>query len=769
MQPVANTDPLCQQILDGLAGLGERTALVSDGQIWTGDEILETTYRTMTGLRERALDTGGSLIWNAGDLRQAVPIRLAAMLLGARFTAGSGPENDGHALTITARDLAILDGRRANQPRLAKEAPFTVVRTSFVWSAAAFSASIVALRDALGSPPARTAVVSSLAEFGGDAALASWSAGIPVYHQQPAVAPGKVLAFLDRTDPDSAVVSATLLRDLVTHPALALADLDRLECVVYDAGVGGALSAHELAEVRHVLGVRVLGRIASQAGILSVEHAARRAEKQAVRIADVVTDHPAVATATAIEVDQGRWAIFAVPAPRGPDAVESGPGIRQLLAETTAAVDAEFGTIDLSQAIFAVQKLGRTALLSMLNGLYRCGLFTSSSAAHGADEVVAVARVASRHRSLIRRWLRVLTEQGLLHRDGDLLRAVPRTRDYSDTALAHAWDEVEAAWMAALGVTGTIDYARRNAEVLPELIRGQVQAVHLLFPEGRSDLARALYREHIAARYQHRAVAALVGRIARQWPGRRPLRVLEVGAGTGATSEALLPELSDLDVDYLYTDVSRYFLDQAAPELARYPAVHFGLYDIDVSPRDQGVAPNSVDVVIGGGVLNAARNTDASLGWLNELLAPGGWLVVTEPTVEEFWVMASQAFMLADASDGRVETEATFLSHAQWNAVLDRAGLRRILELPGPGHPLEPLGHRVFAARAKTDRMALTVQDIVDHLGEHADAVHIEIVDHLPLLADGALDREQLRVWAATCSSVELRSPTGPRAQRQPR
>jgi pyochelin synthetase len=250
-----------------------------------------------------------------------------------------------------------------------------------------------------------------------------------------------------------------------------------------------------------------------------------------------------------------------------------------------------------------------------------------------------------------------------------------------------------------------------------------------------------------------------VSRIAEAWSGRRPIRLLEVGGGTGATSEALLPELSGADVDYLFTDVSKFFLDQAAPWLAAHPSVRLGLYDINVSPREQGFAPSSFDVIIGGGVLNAARNTDASVRWLNELLAPGGWLILTEPTVEEFWVMASQAFMLDDASDGRVETESTFLSLPQWNAVLDGAGLQRVLGLPGEGHPLERLGHRVFVAQAKTDRAPLTAERLAEHLGEGADAAaRIEVVDELPLAADGTLDRERLREWAARRRRLDPRS-----------
>ncbi|WP_437325303.1 methyltransferase [Sorangium sp. So ce381] len=744
-----------RQIIDGLERLGSRAALMSSGRAWTGAEVLDRTYRAVTALRQRGAVAGRSLSWSAGDAPQALPVRLAAMLLGARFSAEQPASDGGDVLRITDADLPALDGAGACEPRLADDAPFSVVRGSFVWSRAVFCESVAALRDALGPSPARTAVLSPLAGFGGDAAFASWSAGAAVHHlvvDASAASPAKALSFLERAAPDCAIVSAALLRGLLAHPAAAIADLGALRRIVYDAGAGagGALSAESSAAVRRVFGAELVDRIAGEAGLVPVERELRRAEQEATRITELVMSHPSVAAAAVIPSDGDGWAIFAIPAKRARDDADGDASGQRLIANVTAALDAELAGTDVNRAIAAVERLGRTALLSMLNALGRSGLFTDTAAAHTVDEVLARARVAAAHRPLIRRWLRVLTEQKLLRRDGDLLSAVGPIGDHSDAALARAWDELKGEWLATVGATGTIDYAVRNSDRLPDLISGAVRAVHLLFPEGRTDLARALYRESIAARYQHRAVSLLVSRIAREWPGQRPVRLLEVGAGTGATSESLLPELSGAEVDYLYTDVSRYFLDQAAPRLAGHRCVRFGLYDINVAPRDQGFTPNSFDVIIGGGVLNAARNTDASLRWLNELLGPGGWLVLTEPTVEEFWVMASQAFMLDDASDGRAETESTFLSLPQWNAALDGAGLQRVLGLPRDGHPLERLGHRVFAARTKTDRTLLTSERLSEHLGESLGAAaRIEIVDELPLAAGGALDRERLRDWAA--------------------
>ncbi|WP_173012535.1 class I SAM-dependent methyltransferase [Niveispirillum sp. SYP-B3756] len=474
---------------------------------------------------------------------------------------------------------------------------------------------------------------------GGDLAVNARRQGIQVSHHDLPPSPARTLALLEGAMADGVALDADTLRALLPLPALDLADLSHFR----DLLVAGSLSPVEQAAVTALFGTPPRPLLAAPAR---------------------------------------DWQTLA-----------------ELAAAVTADAEASLTGIDLAQAVAVADRLADNALLSMLNGLSRCGLFTGADSAHSVEDVLETARVAPSHRGLIRRWLRVLVERGRLRWSGGRLCAVPPATAYGDAALKAAWDGLERDWRAVSGSARTIDYARANAAHLPELLRGERQAVHLLFPEGRIDLAAAIYSEPVAARYQHHSVRALVSRLAAAWTGAAPLRLLEVGGGTGATTRLVLPSLAGLPVDYLFTDLSRFFLDQVATWQQPYPFVRRGLYDLDKPPEAQGIKRQSLDIIISGGALNAARNTDASIGWLRDLLRPGGWLILTEPTREEVWVMASQAFMMGQTDDERQETQATFLSLAQWNRVLEAAGLVRVLGLPDHQHPLSRLGHRVFAAR----------------------------------------------------------------------
>ena len=106
---------------------------------------------------------------------------------------------------------------------------------------------------------------------------------------------------------------------------------------------------------------------------------------------------------------------------------------------------------------------------------------------------------------------------------------------------------------------------------------------------------------------------------------RGSLRILEIGAGTGGTTAALLPRLSSDRVRYVFTDVSDPFLDRAKQKFASYPFMEFGRFDLEQGIAPQGYPPASFDMIVSANAVHATTDLRAALRRLRELLAPGGF------------------------------------------------------------------------------------------------------------------------------------------------
>ncbi|KAH7110764.1 hypothetical protein EDB81DRAFT_831591 [Dactylonectria macrodidyma] len=113
------------------------------------------------------------------------------------------------------------------------------------------------------------------------------------------------------------------------------------------------------------------------------------------------------------------------------------------------------------------------------------------------------------------------------------------------------------------------------------------------------------------------------------------LRILEVGAGTGGTTETILRSLADIGgmpacSIYTFTDVSAGFFPAARERFAHASNMEFKVFDITRDPGEQGFKEDSYDLIIASNVLHATPFLRQTLGNLRPLLRSDGMLVMTE-------------------------------------------------------------------------------------------------------------------------------------------
>ena len=113
------------------------------------------------------------------------------------------------------------------------------------------------------------------------------------------------------------------------------------------------------------------------------------------------------------------------------------------------------------------------------------------------------------------------------------------------------------------------------------------------------------------------------------------LRILEVGAGTGGTTQTFLHELVDLDGNpmyslYTFSDISAGFFPRAKERFAFAPNMDFKTFDVTRSPLEQGFEAQSYDLILAANVIHATPVLHNTLRNLSPLLRTDGHLVMTE-------------------------------------------------------------------------------------------------------------------------------------------
>ncbi|KAJ7622564.1 hypothetical protein DFH06DRAFT_1482051 [Mycena polygramma] len=178
--------------------------------------------------------------------------------------------------------------------------------------------------------------------------------------------------------------------------------------------------------------------------------------------------------------------------------------------------------------------------------------------------------------------------------------------------------------------------------------------------------------------------------------GKRAIKILEVGAGTGLLTGYLMEELdrnSDLLAEYTVSDIS-YALAADLAHTFNHRRVTPKAYDLTAPPKEQGLLPE-YDLIVGLHVLHASPDITFCLSSLKTLLVPGGSLVVVELDGSHWGEKAGGIWFDCvfgsfsewfGFTDGRTHCTMT---PTTWREKLDHAGFANIhisIEGQGEGH-----------------------------------------------------------------------------------
>lgn len=318
------------------------------------------------------------------------------------------------------------------------------------------------------------------------------------------------------------------------------------------------------------------------------------------------------------------------------------------------------------------------------------------------DDIFEKLKVHDDNKSIIIKWLKLLIDNGYISEIQNGIFLANKT--ISEDEIKLRWKEVEYLWSNKLESYLVLEYLQKNIQNWSNLIQKKQSANLLLFEYGQDDYAEALYKETKILLYENKLLSeCLIKQIEKK---NEDIVILEIGAGTGATTDIILNDFKKIKMErkitYYYTDISKYFLKRAKERYKdckiKNIDMRYNILNIDKPFENQLSNSVKADVIIAVGVLNNSQNTDKCIDEINKVLIKGGALFIVETIEDVPDILISQSFMMSKPEDCRHRKKTTFLTKDDWMNVLRDNGFKIIGEFPQQGNYLEKLSQKLLYA-----------------------------------------------------------------------
>lgn len=269
---------------------------------------------------------------------------------------------------------------------------------------------------------------------------------------------------------------------------------------------------------------------------------------------------------------------------------------------------------------------------------------------------------------------------------------------------------------------------QRAGSALAEVLTGKCDPLALLFPEDVGGQSAQVYAESIGARYLNQQIQSIVSQLRSYSSAEMPLRILELGAGTGGTSIHVLPLLTEGAIEYVYSDISSVFLENAKTKFKAYSFVSYQLLDIEKDLVQQGMDANSFDLIIAANVLHVSSDLAKTLDSINRLLSPRGKLVLLECTSSPIWL--DLTFGLTPGWWRR--QEHPLLTVAKWSDMMTTCGFGRSLAISQAADPSDAV---IIAERGEhwllmVDQQGIAMRLATELRAANTSVIQVESGDH---------------------------------------
>ncbi len=283
-----------------------------------------------------------------------------------------------------------------------------------------------------------------------------------------------------------------------------------------------------------------------------------------------------------------------------------------------------------------------------------------------------------------------LSDAGFIVRSGGEYRVSEETLN----CISDVWprwsafrESVKASPSVYHGFANKVQLVELTLKALPSILRGETPATAAMFPGGSLSLVEGLYKNNLISDHFNQILAEQLLSAVKQKFERdnQPVRILEIGAGSGGTSEKIFEALSsipDAVCQYTFTDVSKVFLNHAKENYSDDIAcLETRLFDVSVSAQDQSLPLGGYDFVVATNVLHACVDIRSALRNCKSLLAHSGVAFINEAICSDAYLHCTfgllEGWWLFKDREVRIPG-SPIIDVERWKLLLASEGFRNI-------------------------------------------------------------------------------------------
>ncbi len=373
---------------------------------------------------------------------------------------------------------------------------------------------------------------------------------------------------------------------------------------------------------------------------------------------------------------------------------------------------------------------------AMLKTLRSMGVFLNKEEEYSLDQIINKCSLTDRYKTLVLNWLNLLVKNDVL------------TKGSEKYILKNSYEETYNNYIKLEEEDGLREKIKeleenifRDIETYKKLLKGEINPLEILTENIDFLTPDKVYKYNITSKYTAEILKETFKFIVDNYYGNES-KVLELGSRVSNNTE-ILSNISGKR-DYIYSDESRYFIDKKKEEVK---GINYKEFNFNKSPLEQGFKEHSIDIIVADNTLHRGKNIEKSLSYLKTLIAPGGFVIITEIIENSPLILNTVGFFedgFSDLQDERKEKCLPLINKEKWMEILNKAGFENVCTCK----KLEELNECILIAQAprkvKNFEEELMIEALKTKLPDYMIPSTYKVIEDMPLTSNGKVDRKLL-------------------------